>query len=77
MTLANPVEVPEAIAERLHAAVIAHTDAQEVAKLAAKAYRQLVVEAVDAGIKIKDVATMAGVSPPRIHAIIVAEDSRP
>lgn len=77
MTLANPTEVAETLLDQLKAKTVAHRDAQEVARRCAAAFRQAVVEAVDAGVKIKHVAQVAGVAPTRVHAIVVAEDSRP
>lgn len=71
------IEAHETIAARLAAATVAHKDAQEVAKDAAKKWRRLIVEGIDAGMRQADVAELAGVSRARLHAILVAEYSRP
>lgn len=73
----GPYEMKETLAAQLKAAAVQHRDAQEVAERKAKAFRRLVVECVDAGVRIKDVAAVAGVRPSRVHAIVAYEDSRP
>lgn len=77
MSVQNPVEVAETLADQLRAKTVAHRDAQEVAGRVAKEWRGLVVDLVDAGARIKDVAAAAGISSARVHAIIVGEYSRP
>lgn len=72
-SLQNPVQATETVAARLQAATVAHRDAQEVARKAGKTWRQLVVEAIDAGMRQGDVAQLAGVARARIHAILVSE----
>ena len=72
-SVSNPTETGDAIAERLRQATVAHRDAQEVAQLAVKKWRALVLEAIDTGIAQKDVAKLAGVSRARVHAIVVHE----
>lgn len=70
-------EVPGNLGDRLRAATVAHRDAQEVATKRAKAWRRLVVEAVDSGMSQGDVAELAGgISRARVHAIVVTECSR-
>lgn len=76
MKIENPLEVGEAVMGRLAAATIAHRDAQEVAQRCAKVWRELVLEAVDAGVPIKTVAEVAGVSSPRVHRIVYVESAR-
>lgn len=77
VSLPAPVrEVGDSIAERLKAATVAHQDAKEVAERRAAEWRALVVEAIDAGMAQKTVAKLAGVSPPRVHAVVVHESSR-
>lgn len=71
----GPLEVGESVAERLRAATVAHQDAREVAGRTAKAWRRLVVEALDAGMPQGQVAEIAGVSRARVHAILVREIS--
>lgn len=77
MSIENPTEVAETLADRLRAATVQHRDAREVAQRKAKTWRELIVECVDAGARTKDVAAAAGISSARVHAIIVSEYSRP
>lgn len=70
-------EVAETLGARLSAAAVAHRDAQEVAAIRARSFRQLVVEALDAGMRRRDVAELAGVTPARVHAILAREYARP
>lgn len=53
-----------------------HRDAQEAAETCAARFRRAVVAAVDAGVSKKIVAGLAEVSPSRVLAILVREDSR-
>jgi len=76
-TLADPVANPQDIADRLQAATVAHRDAQEVADRAAARWRKLIMEALDAGMRQRDVAQLAGVSRARIHAVIYTESRQP
>jgi hypothetical protein len=73
----TPIEAAQTIGPRIEATAVAHRDAQEVATKAAKAFRETIVEALDAGMSQRDVATLAGVSRARLHAIVVREYSRP
>lgn len=73
---ATPLEVAHNLGARLSAAAVAHRDAQEVASKRAKTFRQLVVEALDAGMRQADVAQLAGVSRSRLHAILAREYAR-
>jgi hypothetical protein len=75
MSVSDPTEVAEAVAERLRAATVAHQDAREVSGRAAKRWRALVAEAVDAGIPQGQVAEIAGISRARVHAILLREYS--
>lgn len=76
-TLADPVANAQDIADRLKAAAVAHRDAQEVADRAARRWRKLIMEALDAGMRQRDVAQLAGVTRARIHAVIVTESRQP
>lgn len=76
-TLADPIGTAQNIADRLKAATVAHRDAQEVADNAAARWRKLIMEALDAGMRQKDVAQLAGVSRSRIHAVIYTESRQP
>lgn len=73
---ARPIEIRDYVGDRLKATTVAHRDAQEVAKKRAKAWREAIVEAIDAGMSRADVAKLAGVSQARVHHVIVAEHSR-
>lgn len=77
MTVPNPVEVKRSLAELLDAATVAHRDAQETATVTARRWKELIVEAIDSGVRIRDVAKLARVSPSRIHAVILSVCSRP
>ena len=77
MSVQNPVELADTLADQIRSATVQHRDAQEVAEAKAKIWRELIVQAVDAGVKVKDVAAAAGVSSARIHAVVVREYSRP
>lgn len=74
MDAGNPLAVEDHISSRLAAATTAHRDAQEVAQACAKRWRELVIEAVDGGLRIKDVAELARVSASRVHAILARAD---
>ena len=74
MDPSNPLDVGDAIGDRLAHATVAHRDAQEVAREHAGRWKQLVVEAVDSGMKIREVAELARVSSARVHAILAAGD---
>lgn len=73
----RPLEVAATLADRLRAAVVAHNDAQEVAQHCATRFRELVVEAIDTGMRQQDVAALAGISRSRVHAIVAREYARP
>jgi len=77
MTVPNPVEVKQNLPELLSAATVAHRDAQETASVTARRWKELIVEAIDAGARVRDVAELARVSPSRIHAVILSVCSRP
>ena len=77
MTALNPVEVNQHLVELLSAATAAHRSAQQIAAEHARHWKELIVDAVDAGVRIRDVAPMAGVSVGRIHAIIINVCSQP
>jgi hypothetical protein len=77
VNIARPTAVEPGLAARLEAATVAHRDAQEVAANAAATWRKLIVEAIDAGVPQKLVATLARVSTARVHAIVVGEYSKP
>lgn len=77
MSVPSAVEVKQSLAEQLTAATVAHRDAQETASVHARRWKGLIVEAVDAGVRIRDVAELARVSPARIHAVILDVCSKP
>lgn len=72
MDVMNPLAADDTVAARLAAATVSHRDAQETARVQSQRWRELVVEAVDAGLRIKDVARVASVSPARVHAILAS-----
>lgn len=73
----TPIDQAHTITARLEAARVAHRDAQEIAGKRAGEFRAVIVEALDAGMKQKDVAQLAGISRARLHHILVSEYSRP
>lgn len=65
-----PTEAHQTIADRLRAAHAAYADAQEVADRTAKTRRELVLEAVDSGMRLKTVGEIIGVGVSRVLAIV-------
>lgn len=70
MNVNAPVPVEVGLADRLTAVTVTHRDAQETATQAAKRWKEIVAEAVDAGVPIKRVAELAQVSTARVHRIV-------
>jgi hypothetical protein len=62
------------LAERLRDQAAAYRARKAAAKEAGAALNRTVVEAVDAGMSQRDVASIIGVAKGRIHAIIVGSD---
>lgn len=69
---ANPLEPIQTVTERLAAAHAAYRDAQEVADRTAKQRRQLVLEAVDAGVSYKRVGEIIETGVSRVLAIVAS-----
>lgn len=71
-----PKEVAAELAQRIEAATVAKIDAQEVCRIKERRWRQLVMEAIDEGVPVGQVAKVAGVVPSRIIAVIETESKR-
>jgi hypothetical protein len=66
----SPVEPHQTVAKRLRDAHAAYKDAQEVADRTGKVRRELVLEAVDAGMSYKAVGEIIEVGVSRVLGIV-------
>lgn len=68
----RPVNLPESWQGHFERAMVLRRDAMEYNTLAADEYRSAARDLAAAGLSVRDIGTMMGVSPQRAHQLISA-----